>query len=74
MKWLTPFAWVDDRNGLHLDCERVLRQVGLPVTAENIEIAASALTDECAQLFPDIPIEVRHIPATKGDPTDAESS
>jgi hypothetical protein len=56
MKWLTPFAWLDDAGGLHLVCERALEAVGLPITDHNLQIAAQALAEQAQRLWPDIPL------------------
>lgn len=53
MKWLTPFASTDDNGAtVHFSCDRVLKAVGLPITDENMLIAATVLVDMLTDINP----------------------
>ena len=53
-KWITPYAYTDDDESLHLCCNRLLEETGLPVTEENIRLAAQALEEQVRQTHPTI--------------------
>jgi hypothetical protein len=54
-QWITPFAYVED-EALHLCCDRVCEETGLPLTEENLRLVQENLTDLMRQLHPGMPI------------------
>jgi hypothetical protein len=52
MRWITPFAWVDTDDALHLDVPRALADVGLPDTEENREICVQAMLEMLYSIDP----------------------
>lgn len=52
MKWITPFAWVEDDGTLHLCCDRLLKECGLPVTDENLRDAERVLLQVIRERMP----------------------
>lgn len=57
MKWITPFAFVDDAGALHLCCDKVCKDLGLPLTEENLRIAEHELIELMKKVRPDIPVQ-----------------
>lgn len=68
MKWLTPFAYVADAGALHLCCDRVLEEVGLPITEENLRMAEEQLlalmqeTQPTAKVYSNVTRDLREHP------------
>jgi len=57
VRWLTPFAWVDRNDGLHIDARRLCYWSGLPITDANIEVAVVTAREFFATMCPGVPIE-----------------
>ena len=49
------YLWIDDKGELGVDVPRMLIAMGWPDTRENRDIAAQALKEMMAKLYPDIP-------------------
>jgi hypothetical protein len=49
------FLWIDDNKDLGVDVPKMLEYMGQPDTRENRDLAAEALKEIFAELYPDIP-------------------
>jgi len=59
MKWITPFAYIDEDGMCHFCADKVLEFTGLPITDENLRIATLALAESAREMFPDTEVRVK---------------
>ena len=52
MKWITPFAYIDDAGVMHLCVDLVCKDLGFPLTEENLRLAEENLTALMKQAQP----------------------
>jgi hypothetical protein len=59
VEWLTDFAWVDENDALHIHLPRMLRELGVPDTADNREELMKIATDTLVQLLGKTPAVIK---------------
>ena len=55
IKYLTPFAWVDEENNLHVDCRLACLHFGVPPTTANQDLIEEVARKVVGELWPRTP-------------------